>query len=89
MALGAMQQKRPPLPTMQSTELGQSTIPQLELTATSQEDTPSPQGLKAEELTITDNDIRCRAYELYLERGAIPGKEIKDWLQAERELLAD
>ena len=31
--------------------------------------------------------IAFRAYELYLARGAQPGRELDDWLQAERELL--
>ena len=30
-------------------------------------------------------EIRLRAYELYLERGGFPGNELDDWLQAERE----
>jgi hypothetical protein len=30
--------------------------------------------------------IRVRAYELYLERGAQPSDGLEDWLQAEREL---
>ena len=30
--------------------------------------------------------IRNRAYEIYLQRGARPGYEAEDWLQAEREL---
>jgi hypothetical protein len=29
--------------------------------------------------------IRLRAYEIYLERGGFPGNELDDWLQAERE----
>jgi hypothetical protein len=29
-----------------------------------------------------------RAYEIYLERGEQPGRELDDWLQAERELEA-
>ena len=33
-----------------------------------------------------DEDIRRRAYEIYLERGEQPGHELDDWLQAEREL---
>ncbi len=33
-----------------------------------------------------DKDIRRRAYEIYLERGEQPGRELDDWLQAEREL---
>lgn len=36
----------------------------------------------------TDQEIRRRAYEIYLERGAQPGHELEDWLQAERELTA-
>ena len=31
-------------------------------------------------------EIRRRAYEIYLERGGQSGGEIDDWLQAEREL---
>jgi hypothetical protein len=31
-------------------------------------------------------EIRRRAYEIYLERGERPGREMDDWLQAEREL---
>ncbi len=33
-----------------------------------------------------DEDIRRRAYEIYLERGEQPGREQDDWLRAEREL---
>jgi hypothetical protein len=32
------------------------------------------------------DDIRCRAYEIYLERGSAPGRELEDWLQAESEI---
>ena len=32
-----------------------------------------------------DEEIRRRAYEIYLERGEQPGRELDDWLQAERE----
>ena len=35
----------------------------------------------------SDEEIRQRAYEIYLARGATPGRyELDDWLQAEREL---
>jgi hypothetical protein len=30
--------------------------------------------------------IRCRAYEIYLERNGLPGDALEDWLRAEREL---
>jgi hypothetical protein len=33
-----------------------------------------------------EHEIRVRAYEIYLARGAQPGCELEDWLQAEREL---
>jgi hypothetical protein len=31
-------------------------------------------------------EIRNRAYEIYLQRGAESGYEVEDWLQAEREV---
>src|SRR6266481_2027180 len=36
--------------------------------------------------TPSEEEIRRRAYEIYLERGDLPGDEIDDWLRAEREL---
>jgi len=36
-----------------------------------------------------EDEIRGRAYELYLARGAQPGRELEDWLQAERELKSE
>jgi hypothetical protein len=33
-----------------------------------------------------DDQIRRRAYEIYLERGEQPGRDLEDWFQAEREL---
>jgi hypothetical protein len=38
--------------------------------------------------TDLDSRIRQRAYQLYEERGSIPGHEHEDWLQAEREIVA-
>jgi hypothetical protein len=34
----------------------------------------------------TQEEIRRRAYEIYLERGGLSGNEIDDWHRAEREL---
>jgi hypothetical protein len=34
----------------------------------------------------TDEQIARRAYEIYLARGQTPGRELEDWLQAQREL---
>jgi hypothetical protein len=36
--------------------------------------------------TSREEQIRKRAYELYVARGREPGREIEDWLRAEREL---
>jgi hypothetical protein len=35
---------------------------------------------------MTDDRVRNRAYELYERRGAEPGRDLDDWLEAEREL---
>ena len=36
--------------------------------------------------TVTEYDIARRAYELYLARDCEDGRDVDDWLQAEREL---
>ena len=35
-----------------------------------------------------EEEIRLRAYEIYLQRGSQPGHEVEDWLQAELELTS-
>lgn len=35
---------------------------------------------------LSKEDIAHRAYELYVQRGAEPGKEVEDWVRAEKEL---
>jgi len=35
---------------------------------------------------LSHSEISRRAYEIYLERGGLPGSELEDWLQAEYEL---
>jgi DUF2934 family protein len=41
-----------------------------------------------ENATSNDEAIAKRAYELYLQRGSVPGHELDDWLEAEAELSA-
>ena len=41
---------------------------------------------KSSQIFPTIEQIRLRAYELYLSRGTNHGDEIEDWLNAEREL---
>jgi hypothetical protein len=36
----------------------------------------------------TVEEIRIRAYEIYCARGGQPGRELDDWLEAERQLRA-
>jgi hypothetical protein len=50
---------------------------------------PATQKVGLQQPTITEDDVRQRAYEFYLRRGANPGDEVGDWLQAERELQAN
>ena len=40
-------------------------------------------------VALSEHEIRGRAYEIYVARGAQPGRELDDWLQAERELTAE
>ena len=35
-----------------------------------------------------EQEMRIRAYEIYLQRGERPGSELEDWLQAERDLTS-
>jgi hypothetical protein len=42
------------------------------------------QGLRATSLPL--EEIRVRACEIYVERGRIDGRELEDWLQAEKQL---
>jgi len=35
----------------------------------------------------TREEIELRAHQIYVERGGAHGREVEDWLQAERELL--
>jgi hypothetical protein len=38
---------------------------------------------------ISREDIACRAYALYVERGRELGGDVEDWVRAERELRAE
>jgi hypothetical protein len=41
---------------------------------------------RTEKHTPGCEEVRLRAYEIYIERSGLPGNELDDWLQAEREL---
>lgn len=87
----ATQPKQSLLPPTQKIERMPPAITENNHTPAITQRTPLPITRKVEQKqsTIAEDDVRLRAYEIYLERGAIPGDEVTDWLQAERELLAD
>ena len=56
-----------------------------------QSEQPSTEGEKEERPVVNparEEEIKRRAYEIYLERGEEPGRDLEDWLQAERELAS-
>jgi hypothetical protein len=38
---------------------------------------------------LSQKDVAHRAYELYTQRGCEPGKDIEDWVRAEKELASE
>jgi hypothetical protein len=38
---------------------------------------------------LSKEDIAHRAYELYTQRGSEPGKDVEDWVSAEKQLSAE
>jgi hypothetical protein len=48
-----------------------------------------PQGQDGGMDSALADKIRRRAYDIYLDRGSEDGRDLEDWLQAERELTAD
>ena len=52
------------------------------------QETSAPQGEAVNPSAVDSpslEEIRIRAYEIYMERGGQPGHDLDDWLQAERE----
>ena len=39
--------------------------------------------------SMREHEIRRRAFEIYLDRGSEPVRDLEDWLEAERELTTD
>ena len=44
-------------------------------------------GAKAATRAPSHDEIAVRAYEIYLARGAAPGRDLDNWLEAERQLF--
>jgi hypothetical protein len=50
---------------------------------------PTAQKPRAASNQPTQEEIALRAYQIYLKRGATPGNEFEDWMQAERQLIGE
>jgi len=48
---------------------------------------PTKPGIAKTEAEAMANEIRCRAYELYEQRGREDGHDLEDWLRAETEVI--
>ena len=85
----ARPQHAPPIAPTSNIELETPVITQGDNASTSEQRFAlSSQGERRQPVA-TEDDLRRRAYEIYLRRGDNPGNEVDDWLKAERELLAD
>jgi hypothetical protein len=87
----AARQKQTPFPAPQNVEWKRPTTTEDGHTATTQRENSlhAAQNVELKQPTTIEAAVRLRAYELYLERGGMPGDEVRDWLQAERELLTN
>ena len=62
----------------------QSKAPSTEKFLTAPSSSPDHMGITTMNQTPTLEEIRLRAYQLYLERGAAHGRDLDDWFVAER-----
>ena len=56
-------------------------------TNTSVAHTSPTQAPETDSQELDQDKVRRRAYEIYLQRGAVAGFQVEDWLQAESEVL--
>ena len=84
-------QERTPLAATKTAEPRQPTASRDDRTPTTQQRSSLPKVQTAEptRATVKEDEIRLRAYEIYLQRGGESGDEFNDWIQAERELRGD
>jgi hypothetical protein len=56
---------------------------------TMESSSPTMQSPRVAKNQPTQGEIALRAYHIYLERGGIPGNELEDWIDAERQLTSE
>ena len=86
------QERTPLLPPTKKVEPRQPATARDKRTPTTQQrisSLPTVQTAEPTRATVTEDEIRLRAYEIYLKRGGESGDEFNDWIQAERELRGD
>jgi hypothetical protein len=54
---------------------------------TRESSSPTEQKTRVAKTQPTQEEVALRAYHIYLERGAVPGYELEDWMEAERQLV--
>ena len=54
---------------------------------TRESSSPTMEKPRAAKNQPTQEEIALRAYQIYLERGGMPGNEFEDWMEAERQLV--
>jgi hypothetical protein len=56
---------------------------------TRESSSPTMQSSRVAKNQPTQEEIALRAYHIYMERGDMPGNELADWVEAERQLVAE
>jgi len=56
---------------------------------TRESSSPTTDKSRAAKNQPTREQIALRAYRIYTERGGMPGNELEDWVEAERQLLSE
>jgi hypothetical protein len=80
-------------PRAQADDMATATRPPKPRRSTSTIDTPPSDSIAVQPDVLghepTEDDIRRRAYERYIERGGGDGMDFEDWLAAERDLRTE
>jgi hypothetical protein len=56
---------------------------------TRESSSPTMEATRVAKNQPTQEEIALRAYHIFLERGGMPGNELEDWIEAERQLFGE